>query len=143
MSAKDVNEAILETAIEQLEDSSSCKIRSFSNEEVFYTVKIAEENMRSCNCTGFTWNRVSCKHMYLLKRLHKHLVIFERKYKAQIKKKSFQIRHFKAVVNNDISMIRSQLSDEQPPALEGSLSSDLDIPSLMSALSNFHQILGN
>ncbi|CEG80362.1 hypothetical protein RMATCC62417_14714 [Rhizopus microsporus] len=54
VSAEDVNEAILKTAIEQLEDSIGFKIRSFSNEEVFYTVKIAEENMQSCNFTDFT-----------------------------------------------------------------------------------------
>ncbi|CEP10500.1 hypothetical protein [Parasitella parasitica] len=33
--------------------------------------------MHSCNCADFMWNKIACKYMYLLHRLHKITIIYD------------------------------------------------------------------
>lgn len=86
MSAENVNEAILATRIFEASDlgddrqKSGYRVTSFEDENIYYEIVVEQEQMKSCDCDDFSFNRIVCKHMYLVKRLHRRILLFERKF---------------------------------------------------------------
>ncbi|GAA5803434.1 hypothetical protein HPULCUR_008916 [Helicostylum pulchrum] len=117
MSAEDANVATLVTMIEELEEQTGYKVRSFSNEEVYYIIQVEQDSIKSCGCKDFRWNRISCKHMYLLKRLHRDLATFE------------------PVVYDGIRMARAEETANEEPVLEPS--TVFDFSDLIATLSMY------
>lgn len=86
MRAEAINEEVVGTMVTEASDLGSSneehgfRVNSFENENIYYEVIVEEEQMKSCNCADFTFNRIICKHMYLLKRVQRNILLFERKH---------------------------------------------------------------
>lgn len=52
------------------------KVNSFTTEGVSYDIYVIEEEMKKCTCPDFIWNHIACKHLYLLKRFKRNILIY-------------------------------------------------------------------
>ena len=80
LDAEAVNEEIIPLIADQVEGEdrniTTYNVKSFTIEEVSYSIKVVEEEMKSCNCPDFTMQNIPCKHMYLLKRFKRNIILF-------------------------------------------------------------------
>lgn len=60
-------------------DSGIFMIKSFSDNHSLYEVNVIDQEMKTCSCEDFKWNKIACKHMYLLRRLHNKISIYKGK----------------------------------------------------------------
>lgn len=86
MSAEAINEAVIATMVSEAfsldgeQQSRYCRVCSFEDEDLHYESIVDEEDkMKSCNCADFQFNHIAYKHMYLLKRVHNDMFVFEHK----------------------------------------------------------------
>ncbi|CEI98548.1 hypothetical protein RMCBS344292_12655 [Rhizopus microsporus] len=78
LAAESINAAILETMITEPDnDSGIFTIKSFSDNHSLYEVNVIDQEMKTCSCEDFKWNKIACKHMYLLRRLHSKISIYQ------------------------------------------------------------------
>lgn len=77
--AASINENILVMMItEPTEESSNTYVvNSFTVENQRYNVEVVNGEMQSCSCNDFQWHRIACKHMYLIRRLHSHISVYQ------------------------------------------------------------------
>ncbi|ORE09793.1 hypothetical protein BCV72DRAFT_222619, partial [Rhizopus microsporus var. microsporus] len=54
-------------------------VQSFSNIELQHEITVMGKEMKSCTCNDFRYNSITCKHMYLLNRLHAGITPFKDK----------------------------------------------------------------
>ncbi|CEP13527.1 hypothetical protein [Parasitella parasitica] len=77
MDAAGINEAVLSIMIEEPDKESNVyRVKSFTDELLFYDIDVIDREMRTCSCSEFQWHEIACKHMYLLRRLHPDIVIY-------------------------------------------------------------------
>ncbi|CEG67520.1 hypothetical protein RMATCC62417_03936 [Rhizopus microsporus] len=78
LAAESINAAILETMITEPDnDSGIFTIKSFSDNHSSYEVNVIDQEMKTYSCEDFKWNKIACKHMYLLRRLHNKISIYQ------------------------------------------------------------------
>ncbi|KAG1138593.1 hypothetical protein G6F37_010815 [Rhizopus arrhizus] len=74
------NEEVLPLMIEEREATEAgeriFKINSFTTEGIAYDIKVAQEEMKEYSCPDFTWSYIACKHMYLLKRFKRNILLY-------------------------------------------------------------------
>jgi hypothetical protein len=80
MNAEAVNETVIVLMIRELKGDHSniigFAVASFTTEEVFHHVEVLYEEMKSCSCQDFCWNHIACKHMNVLKRAKRNILLF-------------------------------------------------------------------
>ncbi|CAO3631321.1 unnamed protein product [Mucor hiemalis] len=80
INAEEINEAIMRTMVEKITNDDmrqTYRVQSFTCEEIKYDIIVENEKMGSCNCEDFIWNRFACKHMYLLKRIYRDILVYK------------------------------------------------------------------
>ena len=76
ISAEAINSESIEDMI-QLENKSSHSVQSFTNNDIFYQVEVDNNQMIKCTCEDFEYNRIACKHMYLLHRFKDTIQLYQ------------------------------------------------------------------
>ncbi|KAI8976880.1 hypothetical protein BDB01DRAFT_852855 [Pilobolus umbonatus] len=61
---------VLPDMISESNTSGISAVQSFTDQSIYYEVEVSEDEMISCECKDFSYNKRAGKHMYLLNRLH-------------------------------------------------------------------------
>lgn len=76
ITAEAINSESIDDMIQQ-ENESFYAVQSFSSNGIVYQVEVNDCQMIKCTCEDFQYNRIACKHMYLLHYLKNTIQIFE------------------------------------------------------------------
>ncbi|CAO3644781.1 unnamed protein product [Mucor hiemalis] len=87
LEAENINEAILNTLVTAPENESNVyTVKSFSDNHTSYEIEVINQKMNTCSCPDFQFNKIACKHMYLLRRLYKEIAVHKGQYNSPNKK---------------------------------------------------------
>jgi hypothetical protein len=77
LNAEAINEEVIHMLIEKVEPADVVyRVKYSMTEGFFYNINVINEEMKDCSCQDFTWNHIACKHMYLLKRFDRNIILF-------------------------------------------------------------------
>ncbi|KAI9246777.1 hypothetical protein BY458DRAFT_494702 [Sporodiniella umbellata] len=78
LTTKSVNEFIMSTVIiESEEENGLYRVNPFTVEGLFHEIEVLNQEMKTCSCEDFKWNRIACKHMNLLRCLHTSIRLYQ------------------------------------------------------------------
>lgn len=91
LDAEAINEASVPTMMEEFADDqvTTFKVTSFTSEHIKYDIVVENEAMMSCTCQDFQWSKTVCRHMFLLKRLHTNVSLYQCEYINHAKKNNY------------------------------------------------------
>ncbi|KAI7902884.1 uncharacterized protein BX663DRAFT_542923 [Cokeromyces recurvatus] len=59
-------------------------VQPFSNSDISYQVEVVNHQMAECSCKDFKYNRIACKHIYLLHRFKNTIQLYQELISAEV-----------------------------------------------------------